>query len=122
MTGTFNYVFVQQSQDSLTVGDIGNCFLETCNDSGERFFLVIRTSLGITRTAEYGPYADGIRCTSVSCVFNQFDYNEKKINKMIYNFLNNPGREITQAMELDKEEWDEIEEKLDNPLKLLYDK
>ena len=121
MTGTFNYVFVQTSQDQLIIGDIGNCFIETCNDNGERFFLVIRTSLGFSRVAEYGPYADGIRCTSVSCTFNQFEYNEKKLNKIIYSFLNNPGRNITQAFELDEEEWKEVREKLDNPLNLLYD-
>jgi len=121
MVGHFSYVFVQTSQDSLDVDDIGNCFLETCNDSGEMYFLAIRTSLGITRVTEYGPYADGIRLTGVTSTFLQFDYNEKKLNKIIYNFLNNPGRTITQAREMDEDEYRLLMKDLKNPTQLLWD-
>ena len=121
MTGHFEYVYVKQSMDSLDIDDIGNCYLETCNDTGECFYLAIRTSLGFSRVVEYGPYADGIRLPSVSAVFNQFEYNEKKLNKIIYLFLNNPGRQITQARELTEEEYRDIITHLLNPVLLLWD-
>ena len=121
MNGRFDYVYVRQSQDFLDVEDIGNCYIETCNDSGECFYLFIRTSLGYTRVVEYGPYADGIRLPSVSATFNQFEYNEKRLNKTIYNFLNNPGREITQAREISEEEYKDIVGSLINPVLLLWD-
>ena len=122
MVGHFSYVYIQQSQDTLDVDDIGNCYLETSNDSGEFFYLAVRTCLGISRVTEYGPYSDGIRLPSVSCTFNQFDYNEKKLNKIIYSFLNNPGRNITQAREMDQEEYELLAKDLCNPLLLLWDK
>lgn len=121
MTGHFEYVYVRQSQDTLDIDDIGNCYIETCNDSGECFYLAIRTCLGISRVVEYGPYADGIRVPNVVANFNQFEYSEKKLNKIIYTFLNNPGRDITQARELDEEEYKEISRLLSNPVMLLWD-
>ena len=122
MTGSFSYVFIKTSQDTLDVEDIGNCYIETCNDVGEAFYLAIRTCLGISRVTEYGPYADGIRLTNVSSVYQQFEYNEKKLSKIIYNFLNNPGRNITQARELDEDEYKEIVKNLDSPVFLLWEK
>lgn len=122
MTGHFSYVFIQTSQDTIDIEDIGNCYIETCNDVGEFFYLAIRTCLGISRVTEYGPYSDGIRLENVACSFYQFEYNEKKLSRIIYNFLNNQGRNITQARELEEHEYKNLVRELDNPVFLLWEK
>ena len=89
----------------LDVDDIGNCAIEANNDEGNYYYMVIETNLGFTKIFEYGPVQPDFNemCKSVTCTFDRIEFNEKKISKRIYSFLNAPGKNITQAQIVDKE-------------------
>ena len=88
----------------LDVEDIGNCAIEANDDLGIYYYLVIETYLGFTKIFEYGPVQPDFNelNKSVSCLFNRIEFNDKKISKRIYTFLNAPTRNITQAQMVDK--------------------
>jgi len=108
MNKTFDYFYVQEAMDSITIEDIGNCVIEASGDSGFFYYLIIKTAMGITRILEYGPYKDGGFPTYVDENFIQMDYNEKKITQRIDKFLKHP--DITQVRQLNS--IDEIKDRL----------
>ena len=101
----FEYMHQIVVGDTLDVDDIGNCVIQAFNDLGEEFLLVIRTILGWTETFEYGPITPDIKelPKDVSMIYHRREYSESKITKAIDSFLNNPYRNITQAMVIDVE-------------------
>ena len=52
-----NYSYLRQISfmDSVSVDDIGNVVLDGYNDIGDRYILIIRTVLGISRILDFGP-------------------------------------------------------------------
>ena len=68
------------------------------------YYLILRTELGLTKSLEYGPSIPDLDelPMSVSMRYNQFEFNESKIAKMITKFLN--SNSITQARETEVED------------------
>lgn len=114
------YLYQEQPMDSLTVDDAGNCAISAYNDDGELYLLIVITKYGVTRLLEYGPFRGGSRVTYCSCVFDQFDYNEKKLFKKFEKFLNNPSRMITQASCSNIDDLD-LDALIINPLRYMFD-
>lgn len=84
--------------------DIGNVAIIANNDAGMEYYLILRTELGLTKSLEYGPSIPDLEELPMSVTerYNQFEFNEGKIIKMINKFLN--SNSITQAREADIEE------------------
>ena len=117
MKSHFDYGYVPADPlDQLEVSDIGNCVISANNDVGEFWYLIVLTKYGITRIYESGPWGDGYFPLEYKVTFKQIDYDERKIIKSIKYFLNNPQRNITQAMNV---EYQDIVDKLIDPLEYL---
>ena len=98
----FEYFYTQQINGVLQIENIGECCIEACTDLHECYYLIIRTAQGVTRIFQYGPIVpeSGILEKSCKCSFKRIDFDERKINKTIDAFLNNPYSNITQAQEI----------------------
>lgn len=101
----FEYMRTESYLDSIDIEDIGNCFINVINDSAEEWYMRIDTSLGFTNVTTFGPMVVDSDDISNVYSYNNFcmEYNEKKIYKVIRDFINNPKRDITQVMEVDEE-------------------
>lgn len=102
---TFEYFFTKQAVGELELEDIGNCYIQACNDEGLLYYLLIETNLGWTKIMEYGPAAPDFNelPKSVFCSFSRIEYDERKIIKKINEFLNDTKRNITQAQEVERD-------------------
>ena len=102
----FDYFITTQSMGLLSIEDIGNCAIDGFNDRGEEFILVVDTNLGRTRIFTFGPFIQDMETlpNEVSCILKQINYSIQNISKQIRQWINNPRYNITQAMEIDKEE------------------
>lgn len=105
MRQNFGYFYSSMAIGQLEVEDIGNCSIEANDDLGNFYYMVIETNLGFTKIFEYGPVQPDFNemCKSVTCTFDRIEFNEKKISKRIYSFLNTPVRNITQAQMVEKD-------------------
>ena len=103
---TFEYMMRTVVDASIEIDDPGNCALRANNDSGEEFYLIVKTELGWTEMLTFGPIIPDISQLprSSSCNYSRIEYSEYKINSAIQKFLNNPYSKITQVMVVDKEE------------------
>ena len=119
-----NYSYLRQISfmDSVSVDDIGNVVLDGYNDIGDRYILIIRTVLGISRILEFGPIQDGAH-TYCKCTFQQMDYNDVKIDKIIDKFLNDKKMltQVTANGIKKKEDIIPITDILPNIVGFLYD-
>ena len=108
MQGSFEYFYTTQASNDITVENIGNCVIKAFNDNAVTFYLWIKTSDdGITRVIEVSPILNDLQYESkeFKCIYKKFTYSDQKVNKAINTFLNNPNYLITQAFEVDKEEF-----------------
>lgn len=101
MEATYNYLPNITFMDSINIENIGECCLECYNDLSEGYYLWVSTSLGVTKVLQYGPELDGIPPTYCNYTFQQFQYNDKKIDKLISKFLTDPGKNITQVKQVE---------------------
>ena len=87
---------------AIELEDIGNVCLDTFNDLGFEWILIIHTKEGLTEIIEYGPLISDLKYppANVSYTYNRFDFSEKKVKKRIDTFLNDTYRNITQAFEI----------------------
>lgn len=102
----FEYFYTQQVNGILQVDNIGECCIEACTDMHECYYLIIRTSMGVSRVFQYGPIVpeSEILEKSCTCSFKRLDFNEIKLGNIIKNFLNKPYSNITQAQEISIED------------------
>ena len=105
--------------DSVSIDDIGNVIIEGFNDDGDRYVFIVRTVLGVSRMLKVGPIQDGAK-TMCSSLFQQMEYNEKKIDREIDAFLND-GKCLTQVSVLDIDQLKPVSESLPNVVELMYD-
>ena len=68
MKNNYSYLRQVSFMDSISVNDIGNVILDGYNDLGDRYFLIIRTVLGISRILDFGPIQQGAH-TYCQCTF-----------------------------------------------------
>lgn len=102
----FPYYSESSFLDAIEINNIGDCAIEANNDDGMFWYLIIRTSLGWTQIIQYGPICPDIKLfpDKVNCSFERFEYNNKKVGKIIRDFLNSfkkPYSKITQAKLID---------------------
>ena len=98
-----------QALDTIDIPDIGNTCINAFNDFGLEWYLIIDTHQGWTRIKEFGPLL--VDTDSIATYFDytmyQYEYSDKKINKVIDKFINNNKRMITQVFEVPKEQAEE---------------
>lgn len=107
----FEYLRISTSMDSIEVDDIGNVYLRASNDDAKEWYMSIKTSLGWTEVKQFGPLK--IDQNEFDYFFNffyqKFEFSEKKLFKLIDDFINNSKKSITIAEVISK---DEFEDKL----------
>ena len=102
---TFDYFKVETAMDSVDIEDIGNVCLRCSNDDALEWYLKIKTELGWCYVTHYGPLRidSNHLDTAFYFSFQPFEYSEKKLYKIINDFLNNPKRTITVVEIIDVE-------------------
>lgn len=102
----FDYFFTHSVNGILDIEDIGNCAISAFNDIGEEYILIIDTNMGVTRILNFGPVVPDLETLpkKVNCNFSRINFSEGKIIKEINKFLTGGFSNITQAMEIDKDE------------------
>ena len=100
----FDYLRTVQSLDTITIEDIGNTCINTINDDAEEWYLIITTKQGWTEIKEFGPLVVDSDKLKQYFMYNKFsfEYNEKRLRKIIDNFINNTRHNITQVFEIEK--------------------
>lgn len=99
MKADYSYLKKIEYLDSFTIEDIGNFVLEGFNDNGDKYYLIIRTILGVSRILQFGPIQQGVT-TFCSSQFRQMDYDDKKIDRLIEGFLKT-NNDLTQIQIFD---------------------
>jgi len=122
MKAEYQYMRQVSYLDSFTVENIGNCIIHTFTDDGTQRYLITRTVLGVSRVLKCGPIQSGAH-TICSSSFEQFDYDEKKLNRCIERFVADDP-EITQVEVLEpstREDYEDITNSLPDIRNYLYD-
>lgn len=112
-----DYYYDMTPMGSLSIADIGNCYIEASTDIGLRFYFAARTKFGITKMFIFGPvYSDGQEIVKqLRFEIKKIDYSPKKIKEALNKLLNANKYPITQARYIEK---DEFEAALPDLLKL----
>ena len=104
---TFEYMHISTSMDSIDVEDIGNVYIKASNDNADVWFMSIKTFLGWCEVKQFGPLKldeNGFDYF-FNFFFQKFEYSEKKLFKLINEFINNPKKSITIAEVITAEEF-----------------
>jgi hypothetical protein len=99
----YEYLATVQFTGVIDIDNIGNVCLEALNDFGMMWLLCIKTVEGQTEVIEYGPILVDIDklSESVYYTYDRFQFDSRKIDRRIEQFINNPKRIITQVNEID---------------------
>ena len=89
---------------SLEIENIKNCAIEANDDLGNFYYLIIKTTMGISNILEFGPINSVATPPTAYQKFKQAEVKDSKLVKIIYDFLNNELRKITQAKEISFEQ------------------
>ena len=106
---TFEFNQQLMPQNLIDIENIGDFALEGINDEGNFYYLIVRTTLGITTLASCGPVVPDVNllpsgyCTYIS----RMQYKEDKVAKQINIWLNDKSKALTKASLI------EIEDALD---------
>ena len=96
---TFEFNQQLMPQNLIDIENIGDFALEGINDEGNFYYLIVRTSLGITTLASCGPVVPDVNllpsgyCTYIS----RMQYKEDKVAKQINIWLNDKSKALTKA-------------------------
>lgn len=99
----FNGEFLAQSL--VDIPDVGDFALEAYNEKeGYFFYLMIKTSLGISSVVSYGPVVPQVALLPKNYSVNYFrvEYKEKKIISAISKWINDRDKGITEAKLIDE--------------------
>ena len=106
---TFEYMRVTTAMDSIDVEDLGNVCLRASNDNADEWYMQTKTSLGWVELKQFGPLK--INSDQFDYFFNffyqKFEYSDKKLSKIISDFINNPKKSITIAEIISEESFNE---------------
>lgn len=110
----FDYLKTTQYMDSIEVESVGNCILQTINDEADCWVLFISTDLGFSTIIQAGPMNLDFDKPNLNCYIskNSFEYNEKKLYKIINDFINHPKHNITCVEIIDEEIFNDIFQKM----------
>jgi len=92
----FNNQLVPQSL--LSVDDLGECAIEATNDEGYFYYLVIRTSLGMTTIAKCGPVVPDVNMLpdGYATELVRMKYDGQKLGSVVNKWLNDK-KKLTEA-------------------------
>lgn len=104
----FQYLKTETYMDSIDIEDPGNCYITVMNDDAKEWYLRTSTSLGWCDMQVFGPLTvdDDSLGYSFSLRYNRFEYNGKKVYKLINDFINDPKKTVTQAFVIEQDDYD----------------
>ena len=108
MNVTFKYLYVPTAMDSIEIEDLGNVYLRASNDDADEWYMSVKTSLGWVEIKQFGPLKideEGFNFF-FNFLYQKFEYSEKRLYKIIDEFINNSKKAITIAEVISKEDFD----------------
>ena len=105
MSVTIDYFYTTTSDAQITVDDIGTCALDCFNLIGNEYLIIITTQYGITTYLQFGPiYCDFSELPEeVNMSYKRFQYDVKKLEKLVDRYINDSKKLISQIQEIDIE-------------------
>lgn len=102
----FEYLYKIEAMGTIEIEDIANCCVIATNDLYQEYILIIQTILGDTRVIKYGPKNTEFNepCPFINYTYNNFQYSQHKIIKIIDDFINDGKKGISQVQIVDIEE------------------
>ena len=100
------YRYGRQALAEIDIEDLGNCNIVAYNDSADEFYMRIKSYDGFAEIIECGPMSPDIEPKFVCCIYRRIEFKEKKIIKLIDDFLNNPQKQINQVTLVSNDEMD----------------
>ena len=100
MQAQINFNLKLDFQNQLDIEDVGNIAIEGINEAaGFYYYLLVFTSLGKTHFISYGPIVPDCSILLTNFVFNytSIKYNDRKIEKLIGQWLNDKTKGISAA-------------------------
>lgn len=103
---TFEFNQQLMPQSLIDVENIGDFAIEASNDEGVFWYLIVKTSLGVTTMASCGPVVPDVNLLpSGYCTYlSRIDYKEDKLIKQINMWLNDRSKKLTSASIVDIED------------------
>lgn len=97
------YCYELSPMESLEIESVGSVCIEATSDLFERYYLMISTSMGWSKVETFGPLKLDTNELQGKFYFShiEFEYNQVKLQKQIYNFLNDSKKLIKQAAIID---------------------
>lgn len=87
-------------QNSIDIDDLANICIEAANEeTGEYYYLLVKTSLGFSSIFEYGPVVPDLKelCEHYRLSYSRMAYNQGKLLSYITKWLNDKYKGITYA-------------------------
>lgn len=105
MKASINYLKTEQFEESIDLEDIGNCSLKAYDSLAREYYFNINSSLGDVTVKKFGPLQENDNEIKTYFNYSKFThfYDEKKIYKDIYAFIN--SNDICQVEEISKDEF-----------------
>ncbi len=103
---TFEFNQQLMPQSLIDVENIGDFAIEASNDEGVFWYLIVKTSLGVTTMVSCGPVVPDVNLLpSGYCTYlSRIDYKEDKLIKQINMWLNDRSKKLTSASIVDIED------------------
>lgn len=102
----FQYFYTQQATGTFEIEDLGNFAISCTNDIYHEYIMLVKTEYGVTKVITFGPNIidQDTPNDTVDCKFQQFDFSQYKIEKMVDKFVNEAKRVITQVTVIDQKD------------------
>ena len=103
---SYEYLYEVKATGFIDIENIGEVCLSATNDFLQERILIIHTEYGKTKVLQYGPvYVDHVQTPLNSqYTYGEFDYDDRKIDKIIDKFINEPKFSTTQVTEISYED------------------
>lgn len=104
-----SYCYKIEKTEDIEILDIENFALLCIGSTMKEYILMSTTKSGITSLIQYGPisFIQDDFCFSeykLTCLYQRFEYNEKKLYKIISQYINDPVKMINTVSLIDFEE------------------
>ena len=101
---TFDYLYTLSPTGSFDIPDIGNFTLSCTNDLGQEYFIIVRTTYGVTRVLTWGPKWMDMEtaCKNVTAYYQEFEFSASKLETLVDRYVNDAKKSITQVTVLDE--------------------
>lgn len=102
----FDYMYTMTAEDSVEIEDVGNFCLSVINDVYREWIMICSTEFGITKWLQAGPFRIDFDELDdrVMYTYQQMEYNQTKMCRIIDSFINDPKKTTTQVTVLEESE------------------